>query len=225
MAKALGTRRKIPPTKKNPMVGYHGITVEEVKVIDELLMSGKTPHFVSKYIREKMNRATTVSSIAVLMKVKGYRDDHLSKKIVLAASLIEEDKKAELVTQLVDDLDVLREISELCLTQKMRVVHLITQEKNKQDTLPFTASNIRLLGELLVQAANLQMELGVIKRKPKKIEADINFNSEDRKKVFESMQFYDGTSEATAEVLRLIANNDPTVVPMEVEDAQLSERG
>ena len=55
------------------------------------------------------------------------------------------------------------------------------------------------------------MDLGLLKRKPKKVEADINFTSEDRKKVFESMSFHDQTAAATAEVLRLISNGGNVV--------------
>ncbi len=202
----------VPTTvQKHPLVGYHDLTVEDAAQIDEMLRSGKTPTAVAKHIQKVLKKATTVTQIAVLMKIRDYRDNHLSKSIVLAASLLKPEVAESAANRIDMDLDVLGELTGLIYAQKMRVESMLQWEGHKKDFYKYTSSNIRLLGELLVQAGNLQMDLGLLKRKPKKVEADINFTSEDRKKVFESMSFHDQTAAATAEVLRLISNSGNVV--------------
>mgnify|MGYP000874409390 FL=1 len=143
----------IPTTvQQHPLVGYHGLTVEDAVQVDDMLRSGKTPSAVAKFIQQGLKKATTVTQVAVLMKIRDYRDNHLSKSIVLAASLLKPEVSASAANRIDMDLDVLSELTGLIYAQKMRVEGMLQWEGKKKDFYKYTSSNIRLLGELLVQS-------------------------------------------------------------------------
>lgn len=158
--------KKIP---KASLEGYHGLTKDEVLLINDDLRNGASLHSVANRIRTEFGKATSVTRTAVILKLQAYRDRFLGKGIVLAAARLDGEYKQEVLDRIKEDVDVLTELATLVAIQRRRVDRLVSHETAHQKILVETTSAIRLMADMLGQVGSLQLELGILTRVPKTV--------------------------------------------------------
>jgi len=168
------TPQKYKDTRKHTLssatlVGYHGITEEEAAFLEQRLREGETPNQLAIMIQDKWGKATTISKQAVLMKLLHYRNVVMGSSILIAAARINPQDKGEILDRIRANVDVLTELQDLVAIQKRRLEKALRLESRVAGLRMEASGSIRLLAELLSRTADIQFDLGIMTRVPKRL--------------------------------------------------------
>lgn len=140
-----------------------------------------------------------------------YKWEVLDKQLVVRAEALRDTRKAKVLAQVTQQLDVIQEVTELIIAQKTRVGKLLNREKDMPMLFNSLGGEMKTLAGFVQQYADLSFDLGTLKKAPQvtKITKDgettlvesegrdhVMFNLENSKKVEEAARaFYDVLNE------------------------------
>jgi hypothetical protein len=142
---------------------------ERMAMVDSRLLNGETCEAIARTIKLdwKLLTGSTMNTIA---KALGrYKKDCLVGKLVLMA-----DPTAPRLSEFADKVDVLENLTKLVELQQTRVTKAIHAENTLHPGLldRKTRYEVELLGNLYTKLADLQMDLGLLRKVPAKLQIE-----------------------------------------------------
>jgi hypothetical protein len=123
------------------------------------------------------------------------------------------------LTLLEKRLDPVMELEDLVMQQKTRLLKMAQTEDKAPTLLEAQTKNIALMGQLLTQLANLQLEVGVLVRVPKKAQVTTFEISEEERRFIETAKTSDAQASLLSEVMAMLKDDGVIdVASREVED-------
>lgn len=234
--KPTNTKQRHVAHPKSVLVGYHGLTEEQVKNIEDLILGGATTNSIVLTIKNEWGGCKDVGRSAVLQKITHYKDEVLGKSIIKAHDLLKPETRQDLRLKLHTELNVMQEIEQLIIVQKTRLYRCIDEENRGTDVAALIAgvkpkdllmrkdymrkdvsSGIRLLSEMLDKLANIQMGLGVMKKAPIEIRGHLSVSNLDREKFGGLLSNTTQQAQATMKTL-----NSIQPIPQTIENGEES---
>ena len=143
-----------------------GMPAEDREAINALFLDGKSVSEIAGTLRA-MGHFTDVKDSSLSQYLYRYKWDVIEKNIVLRAEELNEKKRAKVLAQAVQEIDVIKEVAELVYAQKARVGKLMAREQNMPMLFNSLGGEMKTLAGFVQQYAELSFDLGHLKRVPK----------------------------------------------------------
>jgi hypothetical protein len=152
---------------------FHSLTSalgpEKMAIVDSRLLNGETGEAIAKTIKNDWKLLARMTLAALTKRLTEYRRTRLLTKLQLLA-----DPKAPRLSDFADKVDVLQNLTKLVELQQGRVSKGIHTENALSDVLMDRKlrHEIALLGDLYAKLAELQMDLGILRKVPQKMQIE-----------------------------------------------------
>ncbi len=144
--------------------------------VEQLLIMGEPARSVAELMQNEWGLFKDVQVMTLARQLDRYRSKHLLTKIVRTAEKVPESRIVELQVRHEHQLDVLGKLTALAELQERRVCKAHEREATTPLLFNWLGQEIRTLKDLYAQIAEVQMEVGIVARAPKKLDARFNFN-------------------------------------------------
>lgn len=159
-----GTAKKPPHTLLTKTLGP-----ERMAMMDSRLLNGETCEALAKVIKLDWKLLTNSTLPTIAKMLTRYKNDCLVGKLLMMV-----DPKAPRVSEFAEKVDVLENLTKLVELQQGRVSKGIHTETTLLNGLldRKLRFEVELLGGLYVKLAELQMDLGLIRKVPQKLQIE-----------------------------------------------------
>lgn len=171
--KSVQSSARKKPNRGTPQTKFRGLTsalgAERMAMVESRLLNNETGESVAKTIKGEWGLMPKhkLSSLAKILTE--YRRVNMVGKLLLL-----DDKNAPRISEFTDKVDVLSNLTKLIELQQTRVSKAIHAENTilKGLTDRKLRFELQLLGNLYVQLADLQMDLGLLRKVPQKLQIE-----------------------------------------------------
>lgn len=197
--------------KKKPQAGVpkvlQALPPERLAAVDNLLLADRAVDKVVDLIQKEWLELTDMKATALRMALYRYKERVIVPRQAAIAAKLTGDTKAAKLGAMVERIEVrlqpLDAMENVIKEQMARVNRLKAMEDKMPALLDSQTKNLALLSEMLNKYANLQLEVGMLSRVPKK--ANITFDiSEEERRFLESKKVLDLEASVTLKALRLL---------------------
>lgn len=146
-----------------PYARIEALGTIKVDYLRAQILKGVPLASIARRIHHDWKAFGDVTEASTIELLKKWRDSHIVPSMNGA---LWESSKGDLVEAL-EKIDVVQEMVDLCVKQKKRVDRALTLESTAPTLLSATTKEIETMGKLLKDLASVEIETGLLKRKPK----------------------------------------------------------
>lgn len=153
------------PEKKFSRI--YSMSDEQRAIVNGMITEGKPISDVVQVIQEGWGLMQDITEKTLSKYLYRYKWDVLDKQFVAAAATIGDARKALILAEVTDKIDVVQELAELVLVQKGRVSKLLNREKDMPMLFNSLGPEMKTLAGFVQQYADLSFDLGYLKKIPR----------------------------------------------------------
>ena len=144
--------------------------------IQNELIKGTSTANLAEEIQQGWGECTDVAQASLSKMLNRYRKSELEGQIALYSKDpdMSEEQRSAILKDIETDLDAIGELSDLALAQKKRLKKYLLREEEMPVPLGFIKSEMRLLKDLLVDVARLQLETGKLSRASREVHGKLD---------------------------------------------------
>lgn len=220
-------QKKIKPTaQSNGYKRFFDLGPDKLSVLNSFLITETySMARIVSILKNEWKVFTNIESDTLRRQLFRYKKDFiLPKQAQIATKLTDNHNVAKLaaaMTQIEQNLDVVKEMEWAINLQLTRVKKLDETEKKMPTLMSEQSKNISILTDQLFKLAGLQMDLGVIKKVPTKISLSADLTNEEVSWA-ENAKLHTAETSVTVQALRYLKEQGVLVVPQSVaEDATI----
>jgi len=197
-----------PAVKVHPSVKWvYSLGPEKAAVVDGLLMRGEAHTRIAKRIQEEWGLYPELERKTLEMRLYRYHKRITEPRMVANQSKLPAAKIERTIDRLNTKVDFLQGMADLIELQAKRVTAGAKKEDDDKRFMRDFHKDITALGNLYVQFAEMNMDLGIIPRiNPKMPGVSVNVNTFASEGQFaQQVKVTDNVHQATLEALRILA--------------------
>lgn len=154
--------------------GLRALGRENLTAVESRIAAGATLMEISEFIQQELGFYRDVKPGTLQKQIQRYRQDIMNPRLLHAVESSAKTKETALA-KLKDNLNVLQEVQELAVMQKLRIEKGLKRENEMPLLFTWMHKEILALDKVLSSVATIQMDLGILSRVPRKhIIADVS---------------------------------------------------
>lgn len=152
------------PTQKYKRV--YDLGVEKKAMLDAMFLDGRPVPDIIEVLQHGWGVFKDVKPPTLTKFLYRYKWDVIDKGLVVRQELMKDKTQAALLTEVLEQFDVLKEVAQLITVQKTRVAKLLKREADMPMLFNSLGGEMKTLAQFLQQYAELSFDLGALKRVP-----------------------------------------------------------
>lgn len=141
---------------------------EKKAALDAMLYEGVPVNTISATVQDGWGMFKDIKTDSLNKLLFRYKWDVIDKNIAARMGEHNGDTINKLIVEVTQEIDTIRELSSLVLTQKRRVNKLLNREKDMPMLFSQLGGEIKLMASLVQQYSELSFDLGFLVRQPKR---------------------------------------------------------
>ncbi len=200
---------------------------ERLDVIETMLVAGKPASEVADKVRDDWLACRDISRESLIRQLNRYREDLESEAVGKQLALSKSSSTQRAAIKAAERYDTIGLLTRLVRIGERRLTRQLVQEEKMPVLMASVREELKVVADLAVKLANLQMETGMLRRAPKQLQALVGMVDPDGALMkFEAeIQQTAQTREAIADIVRIIKATDDELPLLEApyEDAEYEE--
>lgn len=184
------------------------MSIEHQAALDSYMISDHPIDKLVKIIKEEWNELPESNSTAIRRMLYRYKDKNIKPKQAKIAAKHTSNKGLQdlisHITHLEDRLDPVLMLEDLVVQQKLRIIKMAKTEANTPTLLDSQTKNIGLMGDLLVKLIDAQLETGIMRRVPKKLDVIAVDITEEERQFLENSKLSDARAGFLVDAMRVL---------------------